>query len=353
MSAPSSPRRDSGGGGGDTRSRLHQRQLSYPLSKEEGDELVSESDIVMLPSPPTPAKKKNSFYEVQVANLLGEGTQGAVYPARENPFAGSSGGGGGHWDKAIKIMDMSERISTRIAYHTECRILRKIQKSIQHPNIVQYFNRGMLSRSTGVIVLERLPATTLAAFVVDEGVLSAMDALRVMDQLADAVYFLHTYQVSPRDIKPDNISIDPSTLHVKLFDFGLAIDTSECDRRYSSQQTGTWVFMAPEVLHGKVHDTFKADMWCLGQVLYFMLAGHSMFGSCVDMRELKAINSPDQKTLSSLSKDDFFFDSAAYGQCYDILLGLCDPWPSTRWKAKKLVRYLTQAKKDNSPRDKN
>jgi serine/threonine protein kinase len=138
---------------------------------------------------------------------------------------------------------------------------------------------------------------------------------------------------------------------VKLFDFGLALDVSIATR-LTRAQTGTWIYMAPEVLHGLEHDTFKADMWCLGHVLYWMLSAERMFGKCKTKEELMDQNHLNQPANTHLNRNDFILETVADARCFDIMFGLCEPDANLRWKAKKLVTYLA-AVLEGSPRDKN
>lgn len=43
-----------------------------------------------------------------------------------------------------------------------------------------------------------------------------------MRQVCDALNFLHSNGIMHRDLKPENILIDPTTLKIKLIDFGFA-----------------------------------------------------------------------------------------------------------------------------------
>lgn len=44
----------------------------------------------------------------------------------------------------------------------------------------------------------------------------------IMLQLCSALSYLHSLHIMHRDIKPENIMIDPTTLNIKLIDFGFA-----------------------------------------------------------------------------------------------------------------------------------
>jgi serine/threonine protein kinase len=48
-----------------------------------------------------------------------------------------------------------------------------------------------------------------------------------MIQLCSALSYLHSLHIMHRDIKPENIMIDPSTLNIKLIDFGFAKKVGE------------------------------------------------------------------------------------------------------------------------------
>lgn len=331
-SAPSSPK--------GRRPVHHQRLLTYPMNTKETETLQSKMGMLSTST-------KNVFYEIKVSQCLGQGQQGSVYPMREQPFVVRVAD---DWPKAVKLVDMYKRLSARIAYLAECRIYKVLRQFAPHPNIVHYFTHGMIGRHVGMIVMERLPPLTLTAYTEVHGTMAASDALHIMDQLASAVRYLHRCNISPRDIKADNISVEMETLRIKLFDFGLALDVSPPYGRRTTAQTGTQYFMAPEALHGLQHDTFLADMWCVGQVLYGLLTAERMFGCCETTEELKAMNYPNQKDMPPGPEEDF--DTLADEQCFTLMTCLCDPCTDTRWTSKKLVSYM-QRVQEGSPRDRN
>ncbi|CAG2100879.1 unnamed protein product [Medioppia subpectinata] len=102
-------------------------------------------------------------------------------------------------------------------------------------------------------------------------------ACEVFKEILECVQYLHELKPSVihRDLKPDNILIDPnyrSNRFVKLCDFGLATDHN-IDRQTASGDehsiVGTTRYMAPEVCSGKY--SHKSDVWSLyviGQELF-------------------------------------------------------------------------------------
>ena len=80
-----------------------------------------------------------------------------------------------------------------------------------------------------------------------------------------------------RDIKADNILIDPETNLVKLTDFGLSILAE--DQMFDNKLNtfcGTINYLAPEILEKQGYYGPKADIWSLGVLLYTMASGRSV-----------------------------------------------------------------------------
>ena len=93
-----------------------------------------------------------------------------------------------------------------------------------------------------------------------------------MQQLTDAVSYIHAFALVHRDLKPDNVLLDANS-NIKLGDFGLARDFVAAKRDdetwenyYMTAACGTLFYMAPEVFEG--HYTNKADVFALGVLLY-------------------------------------------------------------------------------------
>ncbi|CAG2101139.1 unnamed protein product [Medioppia subpectinata] len=91
----------------------------------------------------------------------------------------------------------------------------------------------------------------------------------IFKEILECVQFLHESNpvVIHRDLKPDNILIDPNfrcNRFVKLCDLGLATDhniDANTSSRYAHTACGTWRYMAPEVYTGKYNH--KSDIYSL------------------------------------------------------------------------------------------
>jgi WD40 repeat protein/class 3 adenylate cyclase/tRNA A-37 threonylcarbamoyl transferase component Bud32 len=117
--------------------------------------------------------------------------------------------------------------------------------------------------------------------------------LEIVAQVADALQAAHDAGVIHRDVKPGNILVgnpkseirDPKLVQAKLTDFGIGQVVSvealagvtragftQTMLGSTSSQTGTQLYMAPELLAGRPA-SIRSDIYSLGVVLYQLLAG--------------------------------------------------------------------------------
>lgn len=138
--------------------------------------------------------------------------------------------------------------------------------------------------------MEKLTSSTLDDYISNYGRLPLSEALSIFEQIVSVVSFLHEHYISPRDLKTENIAFDPVTRKVTLFDLGLAmVITPKKDGTlpHVNVTTGSPLFMAPEVIACKPHNSYAHDIWCLGQILFTILVGRSPFQWCSNMAELR------------------------------------------------------------------
>ena len=99
-------------------------------------------------------------------------------------------------------------------------------------------------------------------------------ARRAFRQLVQGLDYLHFNKIGHRDLKPDNILVDP-TGTVKIADFGVSAVFEEVD--VYEETVGTPAFMPPEMCEPGPVEYKKADIWAVGVVLYCMVVGNVPF----------------------------------------------------------------------------
>lgn len=110
------------------------------------------------------------------------------------------------------------------------------------------------------IVMEYVDGMTLAEFLTTSP--SASERKRILNELLDAVAFIHSHQVVHNDLKPENILITRNGHSVKLIDFGYA----DCDFSTDKATGGTKSYASPELLEGGNIDG-KSDIYSIGFII--------------------------------------------------------------------------------------
>lgn len=157
------------------------------------------------------------------------------------------------------LPDLSELTQYVEMLHKEFELLMKAQ----HPGIVQATGLEEVPGLGECIVMEYVEGSTLKE-VMEQG-LSSRTAARLMDELTDAVAYIHSLGIVHRDLKPSNIIVTQGG-HVKLIDFGLA-DTRA--HAFLKQSAGTERYMSPEQAAGGKPDA-RNDIYSLGVIMQGM-----------------------------------------------------------------------------------
>jgi response regulator RpfG family c-di-GMP phosphodiesterase/serine/threonine protein kinase len=152
---------------------------------------------------------------------------------------------------------------------------------LRHPNIALAFDAGEVvvphapHRVLRYLVMEFVPGQNLEQLVQERGPLPVVQACDLVRQAAYGLRHAHEHGLVHRDVKPSNLLLTPEG-QIKVLDFGLA---RLCRRRCTEAHTmlGTVDYMAPEQARDARSVDIRADIYGLGGILYWLLAGQRPF----------------------------------------------------------------------------
>jgi serine/threonine-protein kinase len=212
--------------------------------------------------------------QYHLKRLIGRGGMGEVYLAEHRLLKRPC---------AVKLIRPDKAGDPKVLARFE----REVRTSarLSHWNNIDIFDYGRTDDGTFYYVMEFLPGLSLQDLVTRHGPLPASRVIYLLRQTCDALGEAHAMGLIHRDIKPANIfSAQRGRQYdvVKLLDFGLAKPVSNLDS--DSQQltqvgsiTGSPQFLSPEQAMGDSEPDSRSDLYSLGAVGYFMLAGRPPF----------------------------------------------------------------------------
>ncbi|MEQ1949215.1 MAG: protein kinase, partial [Bryobacteraceae bacterium] len=145
----------------------------------------------------------------------------------------------------------------------------RIAGNFQHENIVSIFDYGEHD-GLPFLVMEFLRGEDLRGALRKGHAGTLANRLRIAADVASALHYVHESGIVHRDVKPENIHIDPNG-RVKLMDFGIA-KTADLSLTRTGMAMGTPYYMAPEQVTGR-EVTPLVDVYAFGMLLFELLTG--------------------------------------------------------------------------------
>lgn len=224
---------------------------------------------------------------------------------------------------AMKCVKKKQKIDLNL--ENEINVLRKIK----HDNVV-----GMEdlyeSRTHYYLLMQLVSGGELFDRILDRGVYSEKDASCVIQQVLEAVLYLHQNSIVHRDLKPENIlyySQDENS-KIMISDFGLS---KMVDNDIMSTACGTPGYVAPEVLAQKPYSK-AVDCWSIGVITYILLCGYPPF-----------YEESESKLFSKIMKAQYEFDSPFWDNisesAKDFIRNMMQKNPSMRYTPELALRH--------------
>lgn len=139
--------------------------------------------------------------------------------------------------------------------------------SLRHPNIISVLDYGFDDERRPYFTMDYLMG---AKTILEAGArLDETGKVNLIQQMLQALAYLHRRGILHRDLKPANVLVTYRT--VRILDFGLATT-----QKSTMQAAGSIPYIAPEVWEDQPH-TESADLYAVGIIAFELFAGRHPF----------------------------------------------------------------------------
>ncbi len=144
-------------------------------------------------------------------------------------------------------------------------------KGFAHPHIVEVYELIQVDGLLGM-VMEYIDGQELAEYVEDKGKLTESQALKYIEQVGEALIYIHEKGFLHRDIKPHNIMLRAGSQQAVLIDFGLARGFID-GKTLSMTNSHTPAYAPIEQYDRHGHFGAHTDIYALAATLYHLVTG--------------------------------------------------------------------------------
>ncbi|PHR92068.1 MAG: protein kinase [Blastopirellula sp.] len=171
----------------------------------------------------------------------------------------------------LKILDLEKQDFFESRFEGRTRPKEgEISCQMHHPNVVETFEHGYLATGQQYIVMEYIDGLGLAAMILDNDPKLVGNQVDLINQMADALEYVHKQEFIHRDICPRNFIVSKDGKMLKLIDFGLTLPATP-EFMVPGNRTGTPNYMAPEIVRRRATDQ-RTDLFSFGVTAFRLCA---------------------------------------------------------------------------------
>lgn len=198
----------------------------------------------------------------QLTERIGVGGMAEVYRANDRVLG-----------RLVAVKVMLPQYATDAEFTQRFRQEAAAAANLQSPYIVNVYDWGQ-DEGTYYIVMEYVRGSDLKTAITQRGAISQRKVAEIGAQVCKALSVAHNQDIIHRDIKPQNIMVQPDG-NVKVMDFGIA-RAKNSTKSQTEAVLGTAHYISPEQAQGK-DLTSASDIYSLGIVLYEAATGKLPF----------------------------------------------------------------------------
>ncbi len=254
----------------------------------------------------------NKLDSFSTEKALGDGGFGVVYTYHHSIL---------DLDFAVKqfapvFADAEEQSKGEKRFFREAKMLF----SLHHDNIIQIYNAGYIN-GNAYILMELIKGFNLEKMIEKYSVLPYKKSLIPIRQILRGLSYAHNKGIIHRDLKPRNVMFSETEKLFKIIDFGVSAYI-EHDSHTRLTKTGESVtgglYNDPQLESNPKLRDVRSDIYSVGAIWYYLLAGTAPYGSDMKDKLLKSSRITEEKAaiifkcLSSELSD-------RYNSCQELL----------------------------------
>ena len=197
-----------------------------------------------------------------VQDKIGTGGMAIVYRGLDNVLG-----------RTVAIKTMLPQYAADHSFAARFKQEAQAAAALQSPYIVGVYDWGK-DGDTYYIIMEYLHGTDLKSGIRKHGALDCRKVAQIGSQISQALSVAHRHDIIHRDIKPQNIMVQPDG-NIKVMDFGIA-RAKNSHLTTDNNVLGTAHYVSPEQTQGKVLGP-TSDIYSLGIVMYEAATGRVPF----------------------------------------------------------------------------
>ncbi|KAF0981641.1 hypothetical protein FDP41_012298 [Naegleria fowleri] len=266
------------------------------IKKQPSNQVVQQQQPAATSSSSPTSQQQRKTISYSAIKVIGNGSFGVVFLAKVQETGEIV---------AIKKVLQDKRFKNREL---------QVMKTLSHPNIVElkhyFYSRGDRDPDEVYLnlVLEYVP-DTIYRFTMNytkhNSYVPMIYVKLFVFQLLRSIIYIHSLGICHRDIKPQNLLIDPVTGVLKLCDFGNAKQLKEGEPNVS--YICSRYYRAPELIFQSTKYNCAVDVWSCGCVMGELMLGSPLFQgeSSVDqlVEIIKVLGTPSKNDILAMNKN--------------------------------------------------